>query len=151
MTKLLRLFPKLWFTILIVFTIAYLVQLAGFINGGKGEVGFLIMGAIVVPLMYVIGGKVFKSLTANLVDEVQDNGDHLKVITQGIDSKILFSDIKNVSYNNNNNQPMIRLLVNADGGAREVAFVPRHSPLSFGTINDLALSLIERAEKAKRT
>jgi hypothetical protein len=94
-----RVFPVIWF----------------------GALGLFFAGAVVAgapwpfllapPLMAVFGYFLFKMTVFDLVDEVWDDGDALVVRNKGIEQRVPFSEIMNVSSSEMHNPPRITLLL----------------------------------------
>lgn len=137
------LFPVFWFGFLIFFVAQSLTH-----EGGEGDLLF-----VAVPvLMAVMGFFFFKALVWDLADSVYDQGTHLLVRRGGVEDRISFENIMNVSSTPLMNPPRITLrLVKPSAFGTYVSFSPKSNPLrfSFSFKNAIAEQLMERAYAAR--
>lgn len=137
------LFPIFWFGFLFFFVIQSLLH-----EPISADLLF-----IAVPvLMAVVGVFFFKALVWDLADAVYDQGTHLLVRRGGVEDRILFENIMNVSSTPFMNPPRITMrLVKPSVFGTNVSFSPKSSPLRFALLqsNPVAEKLIERAYAAR--
>jgi len=137
------LLPVFWFGFRIFFVAQSLTY-------EEGEADMLF---IAVPvLMAVMGFFFFKALVWDLADAVYDQGAHLLVRRGGIEDRISFENIMNVSSTPLMNPPRITLrLVKPSAFGTHVSFSPKSNPLRFlfPFKNPVAEQLMERAYAAR--
>jgi len=139
-----RLFPVLWFGMVVLSLVA---GLAG-ARAGKA----VPPPVFIVPLLlFVIGYVVLRKLVFDLADEVFDEGDALRVRIGSEEERIALTDIINVGYTQFVNPPRITLTLRQPGRfGREVSFSPPQAFFAPFVRNKLASELIERVEAARR-
>lgn len=105
---------------------------------------------LIIPvLMGIVGWYFARSNLRDLMDEVDDFGDHLVVRKGGEEETILLTNISNVNFNVK--PPRITLTLASPGKfGSEISFAPPPQ-LYFGPIpqNDIAKDLIARTAKAR--
>ncbi len=139
-----RVFPLIWFGLLIVF-----VGMALF-SGKAGNAGSPLPFLIVPIIMIVFGAFVMKKLGFDLVDEVWDDGDALLIRNGGTEERIALRDIKNVSYSPYMNPPRVTLsLRHSTAFGEQITF---GAPMRFVpfTTSPMIDDLIERVDRARQ-
>jgi hypothetical protein len=141
-----RIFPLIWFGMFGVFLVAIA---AGWINdrGRPMPAPFYLMPFI----MLFIGFVLMRYLISPLADEVLDGGEFLLVKKGGVEERISFANVRNVSYQDLVNPPRVTLSLREDTRlGREIVFMP---PQRFGGIlrgkNPLVEDLIDRIDRAR--
>ncbi|MBX9403801.1 hypothetical protein K4L06_21050 [Lysobacter sp. BMK333-48F3] len=80
---------------------------------------------LVLPLMIAVGFFVVRRYTADLADEVLDDGDKLKVRKGGLEQTVALRDIVDVSVTRNTNPARLSLRLDRAGALGDrIAFVP---------------------------
>jgi len=108
-------------------------------------VGFLFFPV----LMGVLGYIIMKILVFDLVDEVYDCGDHLRVVNRGQERLIDLKDIININSSVMTNPRRVTLSVRGPTGIEEISFAPPSVWSPFGS-NPLVKDLITRVDEARR-
>jgi len=143
-----RVFPVLWFGIILV---ALGVLVAGGLHDKHGKP---VPAAAFLPpaVLLVIGGLVMKYLLFDLADEVFDGVEFLVVRKGGVEEKILFGNVRNVSFQSLINPPRVTLSLREDTRlGREIAFIPPwRFAEAFRGRNPVVESLIDRMDRARR-
>jgi hypothetical protein len=98
-----RIFPFGWFAILLIFVG---VALFGSLRSGQAP---QLMLLVVPVLMTVFGFVIMKKMVFDLVDEVIDEGDFLRIRNNSQEDRIALSDITNVGYVPYMNPPRVTL------------------------------------------
>ena len=138
-----RIFPAIWFGLLILFIAISLFSGAG--RNAASPLPFLIVPAIMIGFGYFI----MKRLVFDLVDEVWEDGDSLVVKNRGQEEHIPLSDIKNVSYSPYINPPRVTLSLRRPtifGDQITFGAPVRLVPFSTSPVID---DLIERVDRAR--
>ena len=106
---------------------------------------------IIPPIMFVFGVFLFKFLVFDLVDEVYDEGDSLRIINSRIRVDVKLKDIENLNYQPNN-PPKITLSLRYETElGDELSFSPPRTNKLFGFgKNKIALELIDRIDEARK-
>jgi hypothetical protein len=139
-----KVFPLLWFGFL-AFSIAEMLM-----NGSYEKELIFLVGPCI---MAVFGFFLMKKLVWDLADEVYDCGDSLLVRNRGVEERVSFSSIMNVSASTNMNPPRITLrLVKPGKLGAEISFSPT-APFNLNPFakNPVAEDLIVRVDKARST
>jgi len=87
-----RIFPVIWFGFLAAFF------LFGLLKGAAADPISNLPFLIVPVVMAIIGYRIMKKISFNLVDEVFDLGDALLVRSGGREERVALADIKNVNF-----------------------------------------------------
>src|SRR5688572_22818149 len=87
-----KVFPLLWFGFLVFFIAET------FMNGAYEQTPMFVVGPCI---MAVFGFFLMKKLVWDLMDEVYDCGDSLLVRNRGVEERVPFSSIMNVSASTN--------------------------------------------------
>ena len=139
-----RIFPVVWFGLLSVFLA---VSFMGIRPGGGFPVPVFLLPVVV---MAGLGFFLMKKFVVDLVDEVWDGGDVLVVKWKGLEERIPFAEIINVSYSAFTNPKRATLTLRHPGlFGKEVTFCPL-APHSFSSRNPLIEDLIERIDRKRR-
>lgn len=136
-----RIFPTLWFGFLAFFLVTAILYPAA-----RQPV------LLIIPVvMGVFGFFLMKHLVWDLVDEVDDCGDTLRVRKGDEEETIPLSSIMNVNLSINQNPPRITLrLVNPGRFGRDIAFMPvLEFTLNPFARNRVAEDLIVRVDRAR--
>lgn len=137
-----RIFPLIWFGFLVFFMIESLLN-----DDYKRDLMF-----VAVPyIMAVFGYFLMKKLVWDLVDEAYDCGDSLLFRNDGVEERVLLSQILNVSASTNMNPPRITLRLLSPGRlGSEISFSPS-SPFTLNPFakNSVAEDLIVRVYNAR--
>jgi len=139
-----RVFPMLWFGLLLVFFVT------GFASGaGRTDPFFF-----VVPLLMVVfGGFVFYKLLWNIADEVRDGGTFLLVRRGSIEDRVQLSNVMNVNMSVFANPRRLTLRLRKPGKfGDEITFIPKMPIFQFNPLarNAIAESLMKRVDAARR-
>jgi hypothetical protein len=136
-------FPIAWFGFLVLFVVESAT------HGMSGENALFIL----VPIfMSVMGFFFFKALVWDLADVVHDQGTHLLIRRRGVEDRIPFENIMNVSSTPFMNPPRVTLrLVKPSAFGTHVSFSPKSAAftLSLSPRNRVAEKLMERAYAAR--
>ena len=135
-------FPALWYGILVFFIVASLM------DGSARSDPFLLIGPV---FMGIISFFFMRRFAWDLADTVDDGGTHLVVRRHGVEERVPFENIMNVSYSAIANPRWITLrLVKPGVLGANISFSPKSkSSLNPFARNDVAESLIERAYRAR--
>lgn len=139
-----RILPVFWVLFLAAFIVIPLIQ------GNPPEDGWVPLLAF-SSFFVVIGFLVYRQFIADLADEVLDNGSQLLVRRSGVEDRIDFSNIMNVSMSSFSNPQRLSLRLRKGGKlGDEVVFIPK---LRF-TFNPVARhpiveDLIKRSDAAR--
>lgn len=136
-----KIFPVFWFGFLFVFLAV------GFYDTKNVDLAFLIMPFV----MMIFGFFLFKSLVWGLADEVRDCGEHLIVVRNGVEERIMLSDIFNISMSQFTNPPRISMRLLKPGKlGDEVLFIPvNNSRFNLFGRNEIAEDLMKRTDLAR--
>jgi len=147
-----RVFPAIWFGMLLIFGTVGIFALLTSAGTGEFDPGTL-MFAVLPVVMAVFGYNIMKQLIWNLVDEVYDHGDYLVVRNRGDETRIELADIMNVNASTMVNPPRITLRLRQPTKlGTEVSFSPVKSSRwrPFGSFrNEVAEDLIVRVDRAR--
>ncbi len=132
----------IWFGFLGIFLI---ISIIGFMTEEKMSIVFFI-----VPIaMAIFGYFLMKALVFDLMDEVRDEGSYLLIKNKGMEERVYFKNIKNISYTFMTNPDRVTLSLRIPGQfGDEVTFCPKTSPMPFRKNKDI-LGLIDKVDKAK--
>jgi hypothetical protein len=139
-----RIFPTIWFGFLGVSVVSALID-------GRFQDPQRLPFLLVPIIMIVLGFFLMKGFVWDLMDEVHDCGDSLRVRRGGDEETIAFTNIMNVSVTTHVSPPRITLrLVNPGRFGNEIAFTPPMF-LSFNpfTKHPLADELMVRVDRAR--
>ena len=141
-------FMKRIFPWLFVVVLGIPIVMAFTVGRGEPPIQLFLMPLILVPVFFII----LRKLVWDLMDEVYDGGDYLLVKNAGEEERIPFSNIMNVSTTLMVNPPRVTLrLVTPGKFGKELTFTPvKPFTLNPFTRNEIADSLIERVDKARR-
>lgn len=139
-----RVFPVIWFGFLAVFFVSALI---GMLVQGKLMLPFL----LVPPIMALGGYFVMREFVWCLLDEVFDAGECLITRNGGLEDRIAFSNIVNLSYSQHSNPKRITLTLREPSRfGREVSFSPRlRFSLNPFQRDPLVTELIDRIDAAR--
>jgi hypothetical protein len=141
-------FPIVWFGSLAVFEAAALIGGVTERHPLPGARG--LMPVILPVFMGAIGYFVFRTLLADLVDEVIDEGQTLLVRNRGREDRIALADVVNVNHSQLSNPERITLQLRYESAfGHKITFTPRTRIWRFST-NPIAADLIERVDAARR-
>ncbi len=136
-----KIFPVFWFGFLFVFLAV------GFYDSKNVDLAFMIMPFV----MMIFGFFLFKKVIWGLADEVRDCGEHLIVIRNGVEERIMLADIFNVSMSQFTNPPRISMRLRIPGKlGDEVEFMPvQEFRLNLFARNEIAEDLMKRTDLAR--
>ncbi len=98
----------IWFGFLGIFLI---ISIIGFMTEEKMSIVFFI-----VPIaMAIFGYFLMKALVFDLMDEVRDEGSYLLIKNKGMEERVYFKNIKNISYTFMTNPDRVTLSLRIPG------------------------------------
>lgn len=138
-----RIFPAIWFGLIIFFVMTALLTDSKDNNSG------IIMVFITSIFMTAIGYFIMKNLVFDLMDEVYDEGSSLLFKNKGKSVRVNLVDIKNVSYTVIVNPPRVTLSLRCKTEfGEEISFSPPASLIPFKKNKDI-VELIDRIDRAR--
>ncbi len=135
-----KIFPIFWFGFLGFFLF---VAISSFLI--KPEI-FNIMFFIVPSIMGLFGFIFFKKLLFPLRDKVFDCGDYLIIRNKGKETKITFSEIRNISYNQFFSPNIITLNLKS----KDISFIAQVNLLSPYKKSKAVKNLIEKVYEERK-
>jgi len=145
-----RVFPALW---LGGVGVGAVVAATAFFSGKDAGGHPLPIMVLVVPLlMLVLGFTLFRKLIWDLVDEVEDHGDWLRVRRGSVEERVNLVDVMNVSMNQFSNPRRLSLRLRKPGAfGDEIVFIPQTQGLRLNPFarNPIAERLIQRVDRLR--
>jgi hypothetical protein len=137
-----RVFPILWFGFVGMFFVSSLIAS---LSGEAVPVQFLIFPLVMAGFGYFV----MKNLVLDLVDEVWDAGSELVVKNKGSETRVLLSEIVNVSYSVATSPQRVTLtLRHPTALGKEITFVAPATWIPFAK-SPVVEKLIERIDTAR--